>query len=178
VFANDGSAVAPAYAFDYDHSVGMYRYGAGVLGFSALETNTFRIDSTGVTVIGGLTLGGVGRTNWPSSGGDVYLANNNVFTGTNTLGDVIIAPITIPNRTTSVGNYAYANTAGTQPTLTMPQHLTGDMLAFNGVKLYSLNLQANITQPTAATVKKGTVYGTNNGLTGTLAGGGEIIHPF
>jgi hypothetical protein len=91
VFANDGSAVAPAYAFDYDHSVGMYRYGAGVLGFSALETNTFRIDSTGVTVIGSLTLGGVGMTNWPSAGGDVYLASNNTFVGANTFISTITA---------------------------------------------------------------------------------------
>lgn len=68
ILANDGSVTAPAYAFDLDNSVGMYRYGPGILGFSALGTNTFSVSSTGVTVVGGLTLGGITQTNWPNSG--------------------------------------------------------------------------------------------------------------
>jgi hypothetical protein len=59
--AQVGLASTPSYAFASDPTTGMYRYASGQLGFSTSGTERMRIQSTGMTVQGGvITTGNIG----------------------------------------------------------------------------------------------------------------------
>ena len=56
---DDGTAGAPGLAFTNDTNTGLFRPGADILAFSAGGTERARLDSTGLTLAGTLTVNGV-----------------------------------------------------------------------------------------------------------------------
>ncbi len=108
IYANDGSLSAPAYSFDYEHDLGIYRDSSGVLGFASLGTNTFQVDSIGVTVLGRLNLGGVSRTNWQT-----FVPTNRTITVngvTGTLDTNVSFTVQSGSTTLPVTNITYTST--------------------------------------------------------------------
>ena len=99
----------------------------------------------------------------------VTTIGNDAFNGT------AFTSVTIPNTVTSIGTYAFANCSALTD-ITFPQSCTniGANVVDTCTSLVSIGITSNITTPAASNVKSGTVYGTNNGLTGTYSAGGGI----
>lgn len=57
---SNGTVGAPSLSFAAESNSGMYRPGAGTIGFSILGTNRVSISATGVSITGGVTATGVG----------------------------------------------------------------------------------------------------------------------
>ena len=86
--------------------------------------------------------------------------------------------ITLPDSVTSVGVNTF-NGCSLLSAVSLPQSLTSiDATAFSGCAVSSITVRPNITIPAASIVNKGTAYGVNSGLVGTMSGGGEVIHGF
>lgn len=129
--ANDGSLSTPAFHFESDTDVGLYRAGADILGLVTNGTERLRINATGVVSISNLSTNGIVRTTGgtgtlSSSGGLINLASEvtgtlpvaNGGTGATTLTGVLkgngTSPITAMTGTANyVTRWTDANTIGT-----------------------------------------------------------------
>ena len=143
---------------------------------SVTSIGNFAFDScTGFT--GSLTIG-----NSVTTIGAFAFSSCTGFTGTLTIGNSVTSighgafqqcsgftgSLTIGISATSIGQYAFYTCTGFT-SLSIPQSLTAiDATAFLGCTLSEIAVAQNITQPSIADVKSGTVYGTNNSLTGTM----------
>jgi predicted outer membrane repeat protein len=85
VYASDGTAAAPGVSYLSDKTTGMYLYGDGTNGFSALTVPVWYYDTNGITLLNGLvyTGNGSGLTNLTvtDSALDNRTATNNVNMG-------------------------------------------------------------------------------------------------
>lgn len=62
---------------------------SNLIASNSLVTTTATNSFMGTQTFFAINLGGVTLTSWPLSGGDVYLGSNQIFTATNTFGDLI-----------------------------------------------------------------------------------------
>lgn len=129
--SNDGSLSTPAYRFENDPDMGLYRAGTDILGIVTNGTERLRINSTGVVSISNLSTNGIvratgGSGTLSSSGGLINLATEvtgtlpvaNGGTGATSLTGVLkgngTSPITAITGTADfVTRWTDANTIGT-----------------------------------------------------------------
>lgn len=102
----DGIESAPAVAFGSESSTGMYRDGAGVLGFSVLGSDRIRATSAGVQLLGTTTADAINVTGTLTAGlitGPVS-PTNLVVSGNTTLGDAASDTVTINGTALAIPN--------------------------------------------------------------------------
>ena len=136
--AGNGSAGAPAFAFDGDADTGMYRAAANSLGFATAGTNRLTIDSSGnVTFAKDATINGV----------DFGKGANSISTNT-TFGSNALQANTSGHSNTATGRDALtSNTEGSTNTATgkdaLKANTTGDANTANGVDALTANTEGS-----------------------------------
>jgi hypothetical protein len=126
--SNDGTAATPAFRFNAQNGVGIYRPGSNILAFSTGGAERMRIDASGNVAIASLSTNGIVRTTGgngtlTSSGGAINLATE--VTGTLPVANGGTGVATIPANGVVVGN-------GTSPVTTVAPGANGNVLLSNG----------------------------------------------
>ena len=89
-------------------------------------------------------------------------------------GAILLESVIIPNSVSAIGDSAFKD-CNALASVSFPQSCTSIYAnAFSGCMPTSIAIRENITQPTAANVALGTVYGPNNSLVGTKRVGGGV----
>lgn len=148
-----------------------------VTSIGASAFTDFHNNSGGTLTIGtGVTTIGQGAFQYGGWTGTLTIPDNVIGDG-GAFGATKFTSVIVGNGITSIRLYGFGYCTN-MTSISLPQSCTNiDSIAFLGTALSSITIRPNITTPAASIVKKGTVYGTNNTLTGTLAGG-EVIVPF